>query len=215
MHKITGPEVWPLSGRGPKQLVIMLHGVGADGENLIDLANSFQNVLPDAHFIAPNAPFPYENAPIGYQWFSLNDRREETLLKGMNTTMPILNEFIDQQLKRFNLLENKLILIGFSQGTMMSLHISFRRENSFAAVIGFSGSLVGDQVLAKEIKSRPPVLLIHGEEDNVVPFGLMLYSSRALKKLSIPVITYECEGLGHMISLKGVNRAKDFLKKLI
>ncbi|AIL65410.1 Carboxylesterase 2 [Rickettsiales bacterium Ac37b] len=215
MHKIIGPEVLPLSGKQAKQLVVMLHGVGADGENLIDLANNFQDMLPDAHFIAPNAPFPYENAPIGYQWFSLNDRSEKALLGGMEIAMPILNAFIDQQLERFNLSEDKLILIGFSQGTMMSLHLSFRRKNPLAAVIGFSGALIGEQALERELNSRPPVLLVHGEEDSVVPFPLMLYASRVLHKMSIPITTYKCEGLGHMINLEGINKARDFLKQLI
>ena len=155
----------PASGGAAKQLVIFLHGVGADGNDLIGLAPYFQQVLPDARFISPNAPFPFDMAPQGYQWFSLQDFTEEARLAGADRAAPILNAFIDSELAKDGLSEENLALIGFSQGAMMSLHVGLRREKQLAAIISYSGLLVGKERLETEIKSKPPVLLTHGTVD--------------------------------------------------
>jgi phospholipase/carboxylesterase len=166
---LSGPERAPAAGGKPKSLVILLHGLGSDGQDLISLAPFFAPSLPHAHFISPNAPAPCDMAPSGYQWFSLRDWSPQTMLKGAHEAAPILRHFIDAQLKRFGLEEDRLALIGFSQGTMMSLYASLRRPKPCAAVVGFSGALIGEQ----GIVSKPPVCLIHGTDDMVVPFAAM------------------------------------------
>src|SRR5262245_51603610 len=131
---ISGPSRKPRSGGAPKQLVILLHGWGADGANLIDLADMFTGVLPDALFVAPNAPYPCEVNPFGYQWFSLNDRNPKNMLEGVRHAADVVNHFIDDQLKALSLTDDKVILVGFSQGTMTALHVALRRKPALGAV---------------------------------------------------------------------------------
>lgn len=203
----------PLSGAAPKQLVLLLHGWGADGPNLIDLADVMAPYLPDALFIAPNAPFACEVNPYGFQWFSLMDRDPQRMLQGAREAANILNQFIDEQLKAYGLDNSKLALVGFSQGTMTGLHVALRREPAMAAFVGFSGALIGAEVLAGEIKSKPPVCLIHGELDDVVPFASMKHASDALSGVGITASTHPRPGLPHSIDIEGIKIAGEFLKK--
>ena len=166
---LAGPCLQPATGRAPEQLAILLHGVGADGNDLIGLAPFFQRTLPGALFVSPHAPFPFDMAPAGFQWFSLQDFSPGVRLAGTRAAAPILDAFIDAQLAEHGLAEDKLVLIGFSQGTMMSLHVGPRRARPLAGILGFSGMLAGPRRLADEIKSRPPVLLTHGDADPIVP----------------------------------------------
>jgi phospholipase/carboxylesterase len=202
----------PASGGKAKQLVIILHGWGADGYNLIDLADAFARALPDAHFIAPNAPFVCEVNPYGFQWFSLMDRQPQHMLAGARKAVELLNEFIDEQLAELSLDNNKLALVGFSQGTMTALHLALRRTPQMAAVVGFSGALVGADVLAKEITARPPICLIHGNMDDVVPYSSMAHASDALKAHGLNVMSHSRPHLGHSIDLEGMAIAAEFLK---
>ena len=213
MKILSGPELEPISGGKAKQLVLLLHGLGADGNDLIGLAPEFSDVLPDAHFIAPNAPFQCDMSPYGYQWFSLLDRNPKIVLEGVKEAAPILNKFIDESLKRFGLDDNKLALIGFSQGTMMSLYVAPRRSKACAGVVGYSGALVGADILKNEIKSRPPICLAHGDADMVVPFDAMGIAEETLKKNGVSVETLECPGVAHGISLEGVEIGKRFLQE--
>ena len=125
--KLSGPEQKPLSGGKPKSLMFLLHGLGADGDDLIGLAPMLAQALPDTHFISPNAPQPCDMAPYGRQWFSLRDWSPASMLKGAEATAPTLHAFADEQLKRFGLTEDKLVWGGFSQGTMMSLHVALHQ----------------------------------------------------------------------------------------
>ncbi|MGE4561961.1 MAG: phospholipase, partial [Rhodospirillales bacterium] len=168
LPSLRGPILEPASGGTPKQLVILCHGVGSDGQDLIDLARYYQKVLPDAKFISPDAPFAYDMAPSGYQWFSLQDMSPGAHLTGTQQAAPILDDFIDAQLAENGLTESELALVGFSQGTMMCLYVGLRRELQIVGIIGYSGTLVGEELLAAEIKSKPPVLLVHGDADEVV-----------------------------------------------
>lgn len=184
---LTGPELAPHSGVNPKYLTIFLHGVGADGQDLLSLATEMGQHFPDMHFISPNAPFPFENAYFGYQWFSLKDTSTSSLAQGLNEAMPHLNKFIDHQLKRFNLDESKLIVIGFSQGTMIALHTLLRRPKPVALIIGLSGTLVDDGSLATEIQSRPDVLLMHGDKDQIIPLNYLKVTYSKLTALGLVV----------------------------
>ncbi len=201
----------PASGGKAKQLVIILHGWGADGYNLIDLADVFSRVLPDAHFIAPNAPFVCEVNPYGFQWFSLMDRQPQHMLAGARKAVEILNEFIDEQLAELGLNNSNLALVGFSQGTMTALHLALRRTPQMAAVVGFSGALVGADVLEKEITARPPICLIHGEMDDVVPYASLANATNALKANGLSVEAHSRPFLGHSIDLDGMAIAAEFL----
>ena len=209
---LDGPRFGPVSGKKAEQLVILLHGVGADGQDLIGLAPFLAQSMPDAGFVSPNAPFTCDMAPYGYQWFSLQDRSPSSILAGVQATAPILNAFIDSELSAHGLASDKLALIGFSQGTMMSLYISPRREDAAAGVVGFSGRLVGPDLLENELQSRPPMLLIHGDADLVVPFESLGLAEEGLQSAGIQVDTMVRPGLGHGIDEQGMAGAAAFLK---
>ena len=211
---LSGPEREPVSGKNPKQLVLLLHGLGADGNDMIDLAPEFAEVLPDAHFISPNAPFPCDMAPFGFQWFSLMSYTAEKMLEGARTAEPILNDFIDESLKRFGLKDKDCALVGFSQGTMMSLHVSIRREKPLAGVLGYSGALVEPPSLKDEVKTKLPICLIHGAMDPVVPFMAMEKAANALNSVGMDVETHSRPMLPHGIDMDGINIGKKFLKKI-
>lgn len=214
MQTLTGPERPSSSGNAPKQLVVFLHGLGADGNDLIGLAPLFAETLPDAHFISPNAPFPCDMAPFGRQWFSLLDRKEEVVLAGVQEAYPILNNFLDEQLKRFELSDDQLVLVGFSQGTMMSLHTAPRRKQACAGVVGFSGALVGAGLLEQELQSKPPICLAHGTHDEVVPFSAMEHAKQALEHVGISVESHARPGLGHGIDPEGISVGRAFLERI-
>jgi phospholipase/carboxylesterase len=196
---IAGPSLQPKDGGEPERLVILLHGVGADGNDLIGLAPLYQRVLPKAFFVSPNAPFRFDMAPVGYQWFSLQDFQPDTRLIGVQNAAPILDAFIDSQLRRWRLSEADLVLIGFSQGAMMALHVGLRRENPLAGIIAHSGMLVGEELLAEEIKSRPPILLTHGAGDEVLPVQALPLAEAALKNVGVDVVAHVMPELGHGI----------------
>jgi len=190
---------------------VLLHGLGASGDDLIDLALNWQPILPKAEFIAPNAPFPCDGAPLGRQWFSVEDRSPEKMLAGARTAAAILDGFLDELLAKRRLDDSHLALVGFSQGAMMALHVALRRQKRIAGVAAFSGALLGADLLAAEIVSRPPALLVHGEADEVVPFPCMAAAEAALKAVEVPVKAVARRGLGHSIDDQGVTLAGEFL----
>ncbi len=208
---LHGPSLAPISGGNPKQLVIMLHGVGSDGEDLIGLAPYFQKVLPEAKFVSPNAPFAFDMAPTGYQWFSLQDMSPAARLIGTQTAAPALDAYMDQQLAEAGLADDKLALVGFSQGTMMALYVGFRRARQMAGIIGYSGMLVGEELLAEDAKSKPPVLLVHGDADDVVPVDALPLAVTGLEAAGIAVKHHTCLGLGHGLDDMGVSLGMEFL----
>lgn len=208
---LSGPSVEPASGGPAAQLVILLHGVGVDGSDLIELAPFFATILPDAAFVAPDAPFAFDMAPFGRQWFSLADRSLPAISAGVRTTAPILDAFIDEQIALWGVQPSDVALVGFSQGTMMALHVALRRPRPVAAVIGFSGALVDPDELPREITARPRTLLIHGEKDEVVNPGCLTIAERALAGVGVPVLTELRPGLGHGIDGPGAQMALGFL----
>lgn len=209
---LAGPTLPPASGRPPRQVVLLLHGVGADGNDLIGLAPFFQQVLPEAAFFSPNAPEPYDMAPFGHQWFSIRDFGPAQRLKGAQAAAPILDHFIDHLLAIFGLAEENMALIGFSQGTMMSLHVGLRRARPLAGIVGYSGALVGPELLAAEIRSRPPVLLVHGDADGIVPVDALAQAEKTLKANAVPIATHVRPGLAHGIDEDGIRLGQEFLK---
>jgi phospholipase/carboxylesterase len=212
---LSGPSHPPASGGKPRQLVILLHGLGADGNDLIGLAPVWAPVLPDAEFVAPNAPFPCDMAPYGFQWFSLQDRSPEMLLAGVRAAAPALDAFIDQALAARGLAVKDLALVGFSQGTMMSLYVGLRRAPAVAGILGYSGALVGAETLTAEIRAKPRVLLVHGDADAMVPFQALAHGEAALAAAGVPVETLIRPGLGHGIDEEGLKAGARFLKEVL
>jgi phospholipase/carboxylesterase len=210
MTRLSGPRVAPQSGVA-KQLVVLLHGVGADGDDLIGLAPALAQFLPHAAFVAPNGPEPCDMAPFGYQWFSLRDRRPEALLRGVQAAAPLIDAFLDDELARHRLDGRQLALVGFSQGTMMSLYVAPRRPAPLAAVLGFSGALLGAAALKVEAVSRPPVFLIHGDADEIVPVGSLAAAVAGLQAADIPVRFEIRPGLPHAIDPEGIAHGGAFL----
>ena len=216
-QRLDGPRINSLSGT-TKQLVIILHGYGADGNDLIPLGRQWQQLLPDAEFVAPNAPQFCQNPPMGYQWFPLNVTMQGVVSTpqerwdGALAATPSLDAFIDAELARTELEPSKLALVGFSQGAMMALHVGLRRTPSPAAIVSFSGMLLGPDHL-DTITAKPPVFLSHGSVDEIVPFEAMSLSKQALESVNIDVTPYVEEGVGHGIDGEATWLAGEFLAK--
>jgi phospholipase/carboxylesterase len=208
---LSGPAAEPLSGGPARQLIVLLHGVGVDGSDLFGLVPYLAPALPDAAFLAPDAPFAYDLAPFGRQWFSLQDRSNAALMAGIRAVAPLLDAFLDHHLAQRGLRDQDLALVGFSQGTMLSLHVAPRRASACAAVVGFSGAVVGPDGLAEELRCRPRTLLIHGESDEVVNPACLPAAEQALAAFGIPVLTKVRPGLGHGIDGPGLSLAAAFL----
>ena len=211
---LNGPSLPPADGGAAKQLVILLHGVGADGNDLIGLAPFYQRAVPGAAFVSPNAPFPFDQAPFGYQWFSLQDMQPNTRLVGVQNAAPMVDAFIDDQLSRSGLTEKELVLIGFSQGAMMALYVGLRRERTLAGIISHSGILVGPHLLTQEIKSYPPVLLTHGAMDDLLPPTSLPEANAALSQAGVNAEAHLMPGLGHGIDEPTILHGLRFLTQV-
>lgn len=209
-------EMAPASGSKPKQMVILLHGYGSNCDDLINLAPELAEYLPDAVFISPDAPQPFEleGYAASRQWFSLLDRSESTLLKGLQEAAKVLNAFIDQQMERFDLQDSQIALLGFSQGSMMTLHTAFRRAKEMLGILCYSGALVAPQLLDTEMNFKVNTMLIHGSEDQVVPITEHVKALNALQHRDVPVRALKCKGLGHGIDHLGLKSGGEFLKEL-
>ncbi|HEY3909619.1 MAG TPA: dienelactone hydrolase family protein [Stellaceae bacterium] len=215
MPNLSGPSRPPASGRKPRQLVILLHGLGADGNDLIGLAPYWAPLLPEAEFVSPNAPFPCDMAPYGYQWYSSQDRSPAAQLAGVRAAAPILDAFIDAALDERGLEASALALVGFSQGSVMSLYVGPRRAQELAGIVGYSGRLVAPELLPQEVRSRPPILVVHGSEDPLVPFAALAEAETGLKAAGIPVESLACQGVGHSIDEEGLRRGGHFLRDVL
>ncbi|MEE8444727.1 MAG: dienelactone hydrolase family protein [Alphaproteobacteria bacterium] len=210
--KLTGPAFGPAAGGAPKQLVILLHGYGANGDDLIGLAPPLSEVLPDAEFLSPNAPYPCAQNPFGgLQWFDVWNRDDENRLAEVRKTAVIVDGFIDQALAARGLTDADLALVGFSQGTMLSLHVAMRRAVPCAAVLGFSGRLEAPETLPGEITARPKVMLIHGEQDELLPVAMMAAAAEVLAANGVAVETHRRPGLAHGIDPDGLKLGAGFL----
>ncbi len=203
--------------RGPENatsVVVFLHGYGADGADLLGLAGPLGPHLPNTAFYAPDASERCVNNPMGYQWFPipwLDGSSEEAARSSMASSIDDINEFLDTVLAAEGLSADRMVLVGFSQGTMMSLHIAPRRDQAVAGVVGFSGRLLEPEALITEAKVRPPVLLLHGDEDQMVPFADMGLAETALRAAGFDVTTHVMHGTGHGISPDGLSSALGFI----
>jgi phospholipase/carboxylesterase len=213
--QLDGPGLAPLSGGKAAYLVVLLHGVAANGNDLISLARAWRTILPKAEFVAPNAPFPCDYAPEARQWFSLADRAPEKLLAGLREAGAILDRFFDELLASRQLDDARLALAGFSQGAATALYAGLRRQTQIAGIVAFSGALPGGEGLRSDIRSEPPVLLVHGEADEVVLFRSMANAKAVLEAASVPVTAVARPGLGHAIDDAGIALAGEFLRNVL
>ncbi len=193
---------WGPAEGAATQLVVLLHGLGADGADLIDLAPSWAPALPNAVFVAPHAPEPYAEAGFGRQWFALWDRTDAARAAGADAARDWLDRFIDAELARLAIAD--YALMGFSQGAMMALHVGLRRSAAPRAILAFSGALLAPERLG-EVITRPPVLLVHGEDDAVVPAQRSRDATLALQAAKIPVQALFCPDLEHGIDEAGIS----------
>ena len=217
MINITSHEIKNRKGDRPNKLIFILHGYGADGANMLDVAEYYSRHLEDCYFVCPNGCQRFEYDDLGYQWFSLIDRSEDSMYKAMSPSAKVLSKYIDGYLDKLNLTDEDLILVGFSQGTMMSLYLSTRREKDIGGVIGFSGMLLGGRdKIASELKSKPKsVLLLHGDEDDIVPYESMEKASNELQFFDIDVKNYRQNKVGHYISNEALQKSLDFLEEIM
>ena len=206
---LSGPRLPPARGAAT-HLVVFVHGYGADGNDLIGLAPEFQRLLPTASFVSPNAP---ERCPgsAGYQWFALSRIDPHELARGVVAAAPSLEAFLDAELARLNLTDDRLALVGFSQGTMMSLQVGLRRKVPPAAIVGFSGVLVSPEQLPQTTTARPPILLAHGSQDQLLPAGLMLEAAMALGTAGYTAQWHLTPGMAHGIGQDGIALATRFV----
>ena len=215
--ELDGPRLEPRSGQA-RQLVVFLHGYGADGNDLIDLGRAWQAILPDTAFVSPHASEPCGQAPTGRQWFNLTFRTPNERWDGVNKAAPVLQQFLDGELARRKLAPSALALVGFSQGTMMALHVGLRRAVQPAAIVGYSGVFVlpdnaEPDAVAGDVKSRPPILLIHGDQDDLIPAQALFQSAQALAALEVPVEWHLSQGVGHGIDQEGLRHGGTFLAR--
>ncbi|MEM9425305.1 MAG: prolyl oligopeptidase family serine peptidase [Pseudomonadota bacterium] len=197
-------------------VVLFLHGYGADGADLLGLADPLSPHLPDTVFIAADAPDRSMANPMGYQWFPIpwiDGSTDAAASEGMHRSAKLLDALIDRILAEEGIDADRLILVGFSQGTMMSLHVAPRRAEPIAGIVGFSGRLMVPERLGEEMLSTPPVLLIHGDADDVVPFAEMQAAGEALQGAGFTVYAHVMEGTAHGIAPDGLSVALAFMRE--
>ena len=216
MASLEGPRAAPKSGE-TKSLVILLHGYGADGQDLFGLADPLADYMPDTAFRSPNAPERSAMNPMGYQWFPipwLDGSSEEQMNEGFRRSVGLLNAYLDEAMAEEGVTPAQTALIGFSQGTMMSLYVAPRRAEQFAGIVGFSGRLIEDD-LAAEAKVRPPVLLVHGDMDEMINVSEMSAAETALRAAGFEVRSHVSRGTGHGIAPDGLTLALQFLMHVL
>jgi phospholipase/carboxylesterase len=215
--ELDGPRLAPKQGPA-RQLVVFVHGYGADGNDLIEIGRAWADLLPHAAFVSPHAPRPCGQAPMGREWFPLTFRSQTERWDGCTMTGPTLDGFLDAELARHELPPSALALVGFSQGTMMSLHVGLRRAVPPAAIVGYSGMLVlkddsDIEDYKPQIRARPPILLVHGDADELIPIDALMHSTQALAALEVPVEWHISAGIGHGIDPEGLRQGGDFLAR--
>ena len=220
--RLDGPRI-PANGRA-SALVVFLHGYGADGNDLISIGYQWRGLMPHAAFVSPNAPDRCAASPTGRQWFALSNRPPDDpggaleRWNGATKARPSIDDFLDAELSRLGLDDSRLALVGFSQGTMMALHVGLRRKLAPAAIVGYSGVLVGADKLS-EASARnprgapPPILLIHGDQDPLIPIEAMFLAADALAGVDIPTQWHVSYGVGHGIDAGGLSHGGLFLSR--
>lgn len=211
---LDGPECPPVSGAAPGQLVVMLHGVGSCGAHMIELVGPLAAALPDAHFIAPNGIAPCDFSPEYFQWCSIHPPTPEGRAAQIESARRSVDGLIGDRRREFGLDANRVALVGFSQGTMLSMQCGLRRADPIAGVLGFSGRMEFVDTMAQKITSRPPVCLIHGKDDDVLPLAMMEEALQVLRDNDIPVEATVLPNLGHGVNQQGLDLGAAFLARV-
>jgi phospholipase/carboxylesterase len=216
--ELDGPRLEPRAGGPARQLVVFLHGYGADGNDLIEIGRAWQPLMPHAAFVSPHAPEPCGQAPVGRQWFALTFRDPNERWIGVNKAAPRLEHFLAAELGRRKLPASALTLVGFSQGTMMALHVGLRQQIAPLAIVGYSGVLVVPpdataEQFAAQITSRPPTLLVHGDADELIPVESLFHATNTLAALGVPTEWHISAGIGHGIDQDGLRHGGEFIAR--
>ena len=214
MLPLDGPTRSARSGT-TRSVVVLLHGYGADGHDLIGLADAWRDALPDTLFLAPDAPGRIADMLGGRQWFALARRDDREYLDGVRDARPLIDRYLDAVLASTGLAAGKLALFGFSQGAMMALHVGLRRAVAPAAILAYSGLLAGPEHLTAEITFRPPVLMVHGEEDDIIPVQALGESEACLADAKVPVWAHSIPDIGHGICPEGLDLGARFLRQTL
>jgi phospholipase/carboxylesterase len=212
---IDGPREPPAAGGPARSLVIFLHGYGSNGEDLIGLVPSWRGALPHTAFVAPNAPQAVPGLFDAYQWWPITSQDRTAAAHGVARAAPVLDAFIDAELARHGLTEANLALVGFSQGTMVALRVGPRRPRTLAGIVAYSGSLADETVLADPTITRPPILLVHGTADTMIPVAAFHHAKLALSRYRIPVETHLSQGTAHTIDIAGLQLGGAFLTRVL
>ena len=212
LPKLSGPVFEPLSKNPARSIVLLLHGYGSNGDDLIGLAPVFSEQLPDTIFLSPNAPFDCEANPSGgFQWFDVWETDHDKRIFALRFAEKIINNYINFQMEKLGLNDSQLVFLGFSQGTMLSMQTALRRKETCAGILGYSGRLEFPDRLPDEIQSRPLVTLIHGEDDPLLAVNLMSEAESVLLKNGVSVNSFKRPGLGHGIDMEGIKIGMEFL----
>ena len=218
VEKLEVTEKMPASGK-VRKIVIFLHGYGADGADLISLSDPLSQQLPDCFFSAPNAPRKCGASPFGFEWFPIPEVDGSTvpvMMKALAESEKLVNNLINEYLEKFSLSFEDIALVGFSQGTMISLNIGLRHRNILGGIVGFSGRLLMPDVLKSERKDKyPPVILVHGDADEVVPISFLNEAEKTLKDLGVSFSSHISKNVGHGIAPDGLEKAMTFLRKVL
>jgi phospholipase/carboxylesterase len=209
---LDGPRLPPAAGGPAKQLVVFVHGYGADGNDLIGLGREWAKLLPHAAFVSPHAPEPCGASPMGRQWFDLSLGDMRMIAAGVKRAAPTLGAFVDAELKRLGLGPRALGLVGFSQGTMIALAVGLTRNPAPAAIVGYSGALALE-ALPKNPGSAPAILLVHGDMDEVIPVDALFMAREQLAHAGLPVEWHVSQGIGHGIDGEGLRLGGAFLRQ--
>lgn len=216
MDVLDGPRFGPANGAAPDALVVLVHGFGADGQDLIDLAAVWAEVLPGALFVAPDGPEPCAGGPFGRQWFSLWDRSAPQLAAGVAGAATVLAPFVMAEAARLGLAPDRVALMGFSQGAMTVLETGLCGAlPEVACLLAYSGGMIGADRLAERCAARPAVLLVHGEADEVVPVAASRMAESALAEAGVPVRALYRPGLGHGLDEVGLAAGAEVLRGLL
>ena len=206
-------DIKPLSGEAPNKLIVYLHGLGSDGQDLLGLTPYFAPSFPNAHFYSPNGIAKCDLSPFGYQWFSLQNRNPDALMNEIEKAAPAILDLIEDKLNELKLTFENLVIIGFSQGTMMGLYLCHAFGLNMGAMVGFSGAFLPPSLIKN---NKTPICLIHGDADEIVPFSSLEHAKTRLKKAGVEIIeTHVIKNLGHTIDLSGLKLAAKFLEKYL